>query len=49
MAERSHLVRMHIKNIGCIGNDGLQSNCTRLFVLLGLTMQVKQRLGSDEE
>ena len=35
MAERSHLVRMHIKNIGCIGNDGLTVELDDIVCLVG--------------
>lgn len=35
MAERSHLVRMHIKNIGCIGNDGLTVELDEIVCLVG--------------
>lgn len=33
--ERSHLVRMHIKNIGCIGNDGLTVELDDIVCLVG--------------
>lgn len=36
MAERSHLVRMHIKNIGCIGNDGLSVELDEIVCLVGV-------------
>lgn len=35
MAERSHLVRMHVKNIGCIGNDGLTVELDEIVCLVG--------------
>lgn len=35
MAERSHLVRMQIKNIGCIGNDGLTVELDEIVCLVG--------------
>ena len=35
MAERSHLVRMHVKNIGCIGNDGLTIELDEIVCLVG--------------
>lgn len=35
MAERSHLVRMHIRNIGCIGNDGLTIALDEIVCLVG--------------
>ncbi len=35
MAERSHLVRMHVKNIGCIGNDGLTVQLDEIVCLVG--------------
>lgn len=33
--ERSHLVRMHIKNIGCIGNEGLTVELDDIVCLVG--------------
>jgi energy-coupling factor transporter ATP-binding protein EcfA2 len=33
--ERSHLVRMHVKNIGCIGNDGLTVELDDIVCLVG--------------
>ena len=35
MAERSHLVCMHVKNIGCIGNDGLTVELDDIVCLVG--------------
>lgn len=35
MTERSHLVRMHIKNIGCIGNEGLTIELDEIVCLVG--------------
>lgn len=35
MTERSHLVRMHIKNMGCIGNDGLTVELDDIVCLVG--------------
>jgi len=35
MAERSHLVRMSIKNIGCIGNEGLTVELDEIVCLVG--------------
>ena len=35
MAERSHLVRMHVKNIGCIGNIGLTIELNEIVRLVG--------------
>lgn len=35
MAERSNLVRMHVKNIGCIGNDGLTVELDEIVCLVG--------------
>ena len=35
MAERSHLVRMHVKNIGCIGNEGLTVELDEIVCLVG--------------
>jgi putative ATP-dependent endonuclease of OLD family len=35
MAERSHLVRMHVKNIGCIGVDGLTIELDEIVCLVG--------------
>lgn len=35
MTERSHLVRMHIKNIGCIGGDGLTVELDNIVCLVG--------------
>ena len=35
MAETSHLVRMHVKNIGCIGNDGLTVELDDIVCLVG--------------
>jgi putative ATP-dependent endonuclease of the OLD family len=35
MTERSHLVRMHIKNIGCIDNDGLTVELDDIVCLVG--------------
>lgn len=35
MTERSHLVRMHVKNIGCIGNDGLTIELDEIVCLVG--------------
>ncbi|WP_386694837.1 ATP-dependent endonuclease [Lonepinella sp. MS14435] len=35
MSNRSHLVRMHIKNIGCIGNDGLTVDLDDIVCLVG--------------
>lgn len=35
MAERSHLVRMHIKNIGCIGDHGLTVELDSIVCLVG--------------
>lgn len=35
MADRSHLVRMHVKNIGCIGNDGLMIELDEIVCLVG--------------
>ncbi len=35
MAERSHLVRMHVKNIGCIGNEGLTIELDEIVCLVG--------------
>ena len=35
MAERSHLVRMCVKNIGCIGNDGLTIELDDIVCLVG--------------
>lgn len=35
MAERSHLVRMRIKNIGCIGDDGLTIELDEIVCLVG--------------
>jgi putative ATP-dependent endonuclease of the OLD family len=35
MAQRSHLVRMHVKNIGCIGNDGLTIELDEIVCLVG--------------
>lgn len=35
MAERSHLVRMRVKNIGCIGNDGLTIELDEIVCLVG--------------
>jgi len=35
MAERSHLVRMQVKNIGCIGNDGLTIELDEIVCLVG--------------
>ncbi|MBF5039360.1 ATP-dependent endonuclease [Methylophilus sp. 13] len=35
MADRSHLVRMHVKNIGCIGNDGLTIELDEIVCLVG--------------
>lgn len=35
MAERSHLVRMHVKNIGCIGNVGLSVELDDIVCLVG--------------
>jgi putative ATP-dependent endonuclease of the OLD family len=35
MAERSHLVRMHIKNIGCVGNEGLTVELDEIVCLVG--------------
>lgn len=35
MEERSHLVRMHVKNIGCIGNDGLTIELDEIVCLVG--------------
>jgi putative ATP-dependent endonuclease of OLD family len=35
MSERSHLVRMHVKNIGCIGNEGLSIELDEIVCLVG--------------
>lgn len=35
MTERSHLVCMHVKNIGCIGNDGLTVRLDEIVCLVG--------------
>lgn len=35
MTERSHLVRMQVKNIGCIGNDGLTVELDEIVCLVG--------------
>ena len=35
MTERSHLVRMCVKNIGCIGNDGLTIELDEIVCLVG--------------
>lgn len=35
MTERSHLVRMHVTNIGCIGNEGLTIELDEIVCLVG--------------
>lgn len=35
MTERSHLARMQVKNIGCIGNDGLTIELDEIVCLVG--------------
>lgn len=35
MAERSHLVSMYVKNIGCIGNNGLSVELDEIVCLVG--------------
>jgi putative ATP-dependent endonuclease of the OLD family len=35
MAKRSHLVRMQVKNIGCIGNEGLTIELDEIVCLVG--------------
>ncbi len=45
MAERSHLVRMHIKNIGCIGNDGLAVELHEIVCLVGVNNAGEAALG----
>lgn len=35
MVDRSHLVRMNVQNIGCIGNDGLSIDLDEIVCLVG--------------